>query len=223
MGDVHDPDPTVAELTDDAEQFVDLEPGQRSRGFVHDQDVCLEGERLRDLDHLLLRHGKSRDALARIQAEVQHLEELRRLLVQGPVVQDERQVPTGLAPQEDVLGDGQVRRQIEFLVDHADAEALGGPCAGDIGRRTFDGDHAGVCPVHPGQDLHQRGLAGAVLADQGVHLTRVELEMAVHERVDAREVLGDALHLNEGLGHDGVSCGSQFDGSLPHPDRPRPK
>jgi hypothetical protein len=34
-------------------------------------------------------------------------------------------------------------------------------------------------------------------------------QAAAVERVNAREALADALHFNEGLGHEGVSCGSR--------------
>jgi hypothetical protein len=48
---------------------------------------------------------------------------------------------------------------------------------------------AGVRPVHAGEDLHERGLAGAVLADEAVHLAGEELDVAVLERVDRAEAL----------------------------------
>ena len=45
-------------------------------------------------------------------------------------------------------------------------------------------DLAGVGPVQPGQDVHQRALAGAVLAEQRVDLARahVEVDVVVGER-----------------------------------------
>ena len=60
---------------------------------------------------------------------------------------------------------------------------------------------AGVGAVDPGQDLHERGLAGAVLAHQGVDLAGPELEPCAVERVHAREALGDVGHLDQEIAH----------------------
>ena len=48
---------------------------------------------------------------------------------------------------------------------------------------------AGVGPVDAGEDLDEGGLPGAVLADEAVHLARVELDVAVLEGVDGAEAL----------------------------------
>ncbi len=48
---------------------------------------------------------------------------------------------------------------------------------------------AGVRPVDAREDLHERGLAGAVLADEAVRLARVQLDPRVLERVDGAEPL----------------------------------
>jgi hypothetical protein len=44
-------------------------------------------------------------------------------------------------------------------------------------------------------------LARPVLPDEGVNLARVEVETAVHERMDAGKVLADAEHLDQELRH----------------------
>ena len=58
-------------------------------------------------------------------------------------------------------------------------------------------DLALVGPVRAGQDLDQRGLAGAVLAEQAVDLTRSDHQVDAVERPDARERLDDAAHLQQ--------------------------
>ena len=65
-----------------------------------------------------------------------------------------------------------------------------------LAKRTgvaVDADLAVVVGVHAGEDLHQRRLAGAVLADQRVHLAGAKLEVDAVERGDAGEALGDRL------------------------------
>ena len=51
--------------------------------------------------------------------------------------------------------------------------------------------------VEPVEDVHQRRLAGAVLAEQRVHLAAAEVEVDVVVRDDAREALRDAAQLED--------------------------
>ncbi len=74
-----------------------------------------------------------------------------------------------LGAEDDVLEDAEVVGEHEVLEDHADA-------GGDrVSRRrerdllAVDLDRARVRLLHAVQDLHQRGLARAVLADDRVH------------------------------------------------------
>ena len=53
--------------------------------------------------------------------------------------------------------------------------------------RAVDADLALVRPVQAGEDVHQRALAGAVLAEQGVDLAGAQLEVDVVVGDDARE------------------------------------
>src|SRR6185295_15676839 len=59
MRDEEDGHPLVPEGLDDLEQPPDLMFGERGRRLVHDQDPDLQGERLGDLDGLLLRQGQA--------------------------------------------------------------------------------------------------------------------------------------------------------------------
>ena len=60
-----------------------------------------------------------------------------------------------------------------------------------------DEDLALVGLVRAGEDLDQRGLAGAVLAEQAVHLAGADLEVDAVERSGAGELLHDAAHLQQ--------------------------
>ena len=55
----------------------------------------------------------------------------------------------------------------------------------------------GVGLVRSGEDLDQRRLAGAVLAEQAVHLTGADVEVDAVQRPDAGEGLDDAVHLQQ--------------------------
>ena len=70
----------------------------------------------------------------------------------------------------------------------------------DAGRHPLDGDGALVRGVQPGQDVHEGALAGAVLAQQGMHLAPPELEVDVVVGDEPREALDDAPHLDRERG-----------------------
>ena len=70
--------------------------------------------------------------------------------------------------------------------------------------RALDPDLALVGVVEPVEDVHQRRLAGAVLAEQRVHLALAEIEADVVVGDDAGEALRDPAHLEDRfclLGH----------------------
>src|SRR3990170_8620403 len=68
----------------------------------------------------------------------------------------------------------------------------------DMHRLAVDLDRALVRPVDPGDDLDERGLARPVLAHERVDLAGPDREMDVLERLDAGELLADALELEQG-------------------------
>jgi hypothetical protein len=102
-------------------------------------------------------------------------------------------------PEEDVLGDGQVGRNAELLVHHADAGGV--RVARPSGKRTgwpSSRKRAVELGVHAGDDLHQRALAGAVLANETVDLAGMKREVDTTKRFDAAEALRDALEFQDG-------------------------
>ena len=64
-------------------------------------------------------------------------------------------------------------------------------------------DLALVGLVEPVEDVHQRRLAGAVLAEERVHLALAQVEVDVVVREDAGEALRDAAELEDGRGRIG--------------------
>ena len=86
-----------------------------------------------------------------------------------------------LAAQEDVLVDRELRHQVELLVDHGDAASLGLARVAE-GRRLPVEQHLALeLGVDAAHDPHERGLAGAVLADEPVDLPDVDVERHVLE------------------------------------------
>src|SRR5664280_2883198 len=121
------------------------------------------------------------------------VEELPRLGIQRPFIEEEPAV--WLAADEDVLGHSEVVHEVQFLVDDADPQGLCRVRARDLLIAPFDPDRARISLVDAGQDLHERRLARAVLANECVHLTGKEVEAGILERKHARKALADAGHL----------------------------
>jgi hypothetical protein len=95
-----------------------------------------------------------------------------------------------------------------MLMRHADAERDGIGRAMDIGRAAIDGDTAGIGGVAAEEDVHQRGLAGAVLAQQPQHIAGMEREIDVVGSPNSAEALADASHGKKlGARHDPPDAG----------------
>ena len=126
----------------------------------------------------------------------------RGRLAPHPPAVDAAEALQRLRADEDVLGDAQVGEERRLLEDDRDPGGL--RLLGVVEDRLLavEQEAAGVGPVHAREDLDERRLAGAVLADEAVHLAGEQLDVAVLERVHGAEALLRVLE-----GEDGVRCG----------------
>ena len=133
----------------------------------------VERQRLGDLDHLPLGERQARDRRVGREIGAEPVEQRRapsaRMLARstsfsGPPRQR-------LAADEDVGGDVEIVEEVEFLVDEGDA-GRDGVVDGQRrrARRRRRGSMPALGAVDAAEDLHQRRLAGAVLADEADHL-----------------------------------------------------
>ena len=88
--------------------------------------------------------------------------------------------------------------EIQLLVDDANAERERIARTLNLDVLAVDDDAALVFAVGAAEDLHQRGLARAVLAEQHVHFAAVQREIDAVERDDARKCFPDAVHFEDG-------------------------
>ena len=194
---VADEDDAVAFLgqaAQDAEDLLGFLWGQHRGWLVQDEDPGVAIERLEDLDALLPADRQRADLRLRVDHEAEPPAELDDPAVGLLPIEEDRARHRFLAEQ-DVLGDGEDGDQHEVLVDHVDA-------ARDRVRGTRDGDFLAVeqdrplvRPGQPVEDVHERRLAGAVLAEQGVDLAGADLQIDLVVGDHARIALGDAPHL----------------------------
>ncbi len=172
-------------------QHLHLRVVQRGGRLVHDQHAGVVRQRLRDLHHLLAGDGQILDQRARVERQAEAVEQLPGPLVE-PALIDEHSEGTRLASDVDVLRDRQVRHQVELLMDDADV-----PAPVRVQRLPVEPEMAGVRCERAGEQLHQRRLAGAVLADQRQDLVVPQLQVHVAERLHAGEALADAVGFEE--------------------------
>jgi outer membrane receptor for ferrienterochelin and colicins len=150
------------------EQGLDGLRRQHAGGLVQDEQARPREQRAQELHALALAHGQIvNDALGveRQPVLVGHSPERRPHLVQRTAA---RFAP--IDPEPDVLRHRQALEQREVLEDHGDAQGArrAGPVR--LERLALPAQLARVGAQHAVDDLHQRRLAGAILAEHGVNL-----------------------------------------------------
>ena len=146
----------------------------------------------RAFDHLPLRGAERLDDHRRIDRKVQRLKQLLRLDIGSPQAVEEL-----LVTQIEVLRDRQRGNETRLLVDHCDPVAPRAGRTGNLYSLAVKKDFACRRRDSAGQDFDQRRFAGAVLAQNGVHLAAPQIEVDVFQRGDAPILLNDVFHLEE--------------------------
>ncbi len=141
------------------------------------------------------------DRSPRIEIEPQHVEPVPRTGM-DPLVIDRLHQPPGQLFEHDVLADREARDQIALLVDHADAERHGVAGVEQADLFAAHDELALVGPVDAGDDLDERRLAGAVLAEQRVDRALGERQRHTLEGFDPREELAHMASFEGDLRHD---------------------
>ena len=99
-----------------------------------------------------------------------------------------------MVAEDDVLRDRERLDEPEVLVHHPDTGVEGVARGVEVHQPAVEEDLALVGPVEPRQDVRERALAGAVLAEERVHLARGGVEVDVLVRDHAGKALGDPAH-----------------------------
>ena len=203
VADEDDAAPGLGEPAEQEEDLLRLLWGQHRRRFVEDQDPCVPVEGLQDLDTLLLADRQAADLRVGVDVESEPGREVADPARRLPAIQ-EQGVRHRLVAQDDVLGHGQHRHEHEVLMDHADAVVDGVARSTHGHRLSVQQDLALVGTGEAVEDVHEGGLAGAVLAQERMDLAGAHVQVDVVVRDDARISLGDAAHLESRHDHRSV-------------------
>ena len=106
-------------------------------------------------------------------------------------------LPDRLHAEHEVPRDAHLRQDREVLVDGGDAAGEGVARRGEDDRLAVDEHGALVGPLEAGEDLDQRRLAGAVVAEQADHLAGTDADRHVGERHHRAEELRDGAGFDD--------------------------
>ncbi len=154
------------EGSDHLQQQLRFRRGEHGGRLIQQEYSGLAGQSLDDLQPLLQRHREPAGPLVRIEWQTHALAQQPGALAH--LVRHDG--PAGR--QGHVLSHGQRRHRREMLVHHADAQGPGNPGSGYPPRHAVDANLSGIGTYQPIGDMHQGGLAGAVLPQQRMHLPR---------------------------------------------------
>ena len=194
----------AAHLADDLKQKLDLLRREDGRRLVENEDLRLAVQHFQDLDALLHRDVQILDLLRRVHLKAELFRELRHFLVGALHVhggEDAGDAAARLHAEDDVLRDGVVRHQLEVLVHHADVQLGGVVRREGLHFLAADVHLALVRLIHAEQNAHQRGLSGAVFAQQREDLALFDAEADVVVGYDAGKAFGDMTHFHNIVVH----------------------
>ena len=151
-------------------------------GLVEDEQPRAAVQRAQDLDPLEVAHRQVADARLGVDPQAVALAQAAGR-PRAAASRSNSAAARRLVTDGQVLGHRQRREQHEVLVDHRDAQPVGGLDVAD-GRpaRPPTSMRPGVGPLDAREDAHERRLAGAVLAHHGVDLAGAQLEVDAVER-----------------------------------------
>src|SRR6266567_1107098 len=166
-------------------QCVRIMIGQWRGGLIHDDQAALEGDRPRDLYKLALRQAKLCNRLPCVELASQLLQDTASPRVHLAYVYEPES--SGVAPQENILRHAQLRHERQFLVHKADAQRLRITRSIEPNGPVVPKDFSRIRPHHATDDVHERGLARAILAHERMHLGPPQIKVDVVEYPDTTE------------------------------------
>jgi hypothetical protein len=216
VGDVDDGDVLGREVADDPEQVFDLPRVEHCRRLIHHDELGVVRQCPGHAHDLLARCGQPSDLTVGVDlAMPEPGQQLAGQVVRLARLGHSRDAD--FVPEVDVLRYGEPVDQVELLVDRCDAPPHRGLRVGEPDRIAAPGDHALVGLVGTGEHLDQGRLAGTVLPEQSVHLTRAYVEVDTVEGANPGELLDDAGHRQQRRLARVVRHGSFSHGKAPSP------
>ena len=192
VGDEHDRGAAFAQGTKVVEQAADLSGAEARGGFIQDEVRCPFGQGDDDLTELSVSLREVSRGNCQVDIDLGAFESVREQLVGRAATKDAPR-----ADEQEVVEQREFTDKAQLLRNHIHAARFGFGTVAWCVDGIADGHGAGIRFLDSREDLREGGLAGAVLADEGVHST------GAHENVDAIECPRGAEGLRDRPGHQG--------------------
>jgi hypothetical protein len=181
----------AAQLAHDREQSFDLLAAKHGRRLVQDDQrlpvgSTLERQHAGELHQLPLAERQSPRLCARVDIGANTLQLRARRVVQAAPIDRAETHEARLMAEKDVLRDRQVRDQRAFLRHHADPAPRRVADRAQIRALSADANSAAIRMLDARQDLQQRRLAGAILADDANDLVCSDVQRHTREGLSPR-------------------------------------
>ena len=191
--------PLALTLADEIEHSVDLGDRQGRRRLVHDEDQGIERHRASDRYALTLAAGKILDLEPRARhADAEMRQHLCGVRMHLALVHDRhaKHALERLPAKQEVARDIDRVAERQVLINHLDplTSRVGGGCETDF--TAVEMKAAGIGNDGAGQNLAERRLSRAVVADEPKNLASAQYEVDAIKRLDGAEGLADVLHLD---------------------------
>ena len=175
--DVDDTHALGRQITHDFKQLRNLTVGNGGSRLIHDQDPAVEGNSFDNFHHLLLRDGKIKDFICRVDSKVKLVQHFLCGRCHPLIVHAE--LSHGFPAEEDILRHGHMRHQHQFLVNNGNTIVTGSIYAVNNNLFSVDADLAFLRDIDAAQHLDQRGFARTVLTQQRVDLSGFQLKLHI--------------------------------------------
>ena len=185
----------VGEATQDREDLLGLLRRQHGGRLVQDEDPRLAVERLEDLDALLPADRERAHLGVRVDVEAEALAQLARCAGAPRAGRGRGGCAIVSSPSRMLSATLRTGTSMKCWWTMLMPRAMASVGPGDAHLVAVQQDLALVRACEPVEDVHERGLAGPVLAEQGVDLARAHVQVDVVVGDHTRVALGDAPHL----------------------------
>jgi hypothetical protein len=177
-------------LANRGEEFGRLGRGQDGGGLIEDKNAGLAAQGFQDFDALLCPDGKTACRGVPGDTPAETVSDGPGFLKGSGERVGERTAHFAGRAKEQVLRDSERRDKQEVLMHHPDTLPLGIGGGGEAYRPAVPQNLSAGGAEQAGQDVHQRGLTRAVLAEQGVDLAASHVEVYTLQCGKSAEPLG---------------------------------
>ena len=188
--DIDEGNALLLQILNRLKQSLHFVEGQGAGRFVQNQNLRIAHQTTQKLNELLLRDGQRACLALKVEVKAQLLHADIQTLFQLAFILIEA--------HQDVFQNRHVREEHRLLRHQIDAVCQRCGRLSELNRFSVNEDIALITGVDAHDNLHQRGFAGAVAADQRDNLARVHTQVDSLEHDVLPERLANPLHLKAG-------------------------